>query len=255
MTDANDVLPAAGRAHPVSTAELDIVAAISDTDSPNEKELERRFARAPKRREGMTFEFTRDPSLLHQFCELYETECRVVSLPTYYAAENDYNQKGHILVVRQGKLCVGGARLSVKTPRQPNALPLEINGFKLSDHFPELEQKQMRYGELSRLVIMPDFRKGDLTREIFRHMYRKSLALDLDMVFAAAPLINVRAYRNQCLAIGLTHPKVHTDIEVPPYPTHEDVKDYLFSVVVEKSPTARKTILPQDFTEHLAEEV
>jgi hypothetical protein len=254
MTDASDTLPLAGTDYSMPLSGGIVEKAITGFESEGEKALNVRYGKPSRWKEVLAYEFTRDPALLHQYRELYESECRVVSLPSFYAAENDYNQKSHILVVRQGKLCVGGGRLSVRTPRQPNSLPLEINGFRLRDYFPELEQKQMRYGELSRLVILPDFRTGDVTREIFRNMYRKSLALDLDMVYAAAPLVNVRSYKNQCLAVGLKEPRVHLDIEVPPYPGHEEVKDYLFSVVVEKSAAARKTILQEDSATPIAEE-
>jgi len=246
MVDANEGLSLTGVDVNFGVPGAVVVNAIPDFNSESEESLALRYGRPAKKLEELTFEFTRDPALLHQYRNLYESECRVVfEIPQFRDAEEEYNHKSYILIARQGKLCVGGGRLTVSTPRKPQSLPLEINNFRLRDHFPSLEQKQMRYGELSRLVLLPEFRTGSITRQLFRGMYRKSLALDLDMVFAAAPLVNVRTYRQHCLAIGLKEAKVHLDVQVPPYPTFEEVKDYLFSVVVDKSAGAKRTILPE----------
>lgn len=212
---------------------------VTDTDSfhsRGEEALVQRYSRQPKLREDLVFEFTRDPALLHQYYRIYEKECRVIThIPGFREAEKEYNRKGHIVVARIGNLCIGGARLSVRTPRQTKPLPMEMNGFNLHKHFPQLEQKQMRYGELSRLVLLPEFRDGDIARRMFVHLYRKAAALGLDIGFAAAPLLNIRAYRLSFMALGLRESDIHFDIEVPPYPGFEEVKDYLLSLVVDKS--------------------
>lgn len=203
--------------------------------STKENALYRRYTAKPKLLTDITFEFTRDPVLLHQYRELYERECRVAyHVPGFREAESKYNSKSHILVVRRGNLCIGGGRLSIRTPRKTDPLPLELDGFKLEDALPELKHKQMRYGEFSRLVLLPEFRDGDTTLMMWRHFYRKCVALNLDVVFAAAPLPNLRSYRKNTTMIGIKESQIHMDIDIPLYPSHEYVKDYLLSMVVDK---------------------
>jgi len=236
MTEIIDGVPAAGAGFGV---QLPPSAIDPATYTEREEPLSLRHTRHSRRAkysEKLTFEFTRDPALLHQYFRIYESECRVLNNnPDYKIAEQEYNNKSHIVVARMGNFCVGGARLTVSSPRQPQKLPVEINGFKLTDFFPHLEQKQMRYGELSRLVLLSEFRTGDIARQMFSHLYRKAVALQLDIGFAAAPLINIRAYKLNFLALGLNESKIHYDIHVPPYPGFEEVKDYLLSLVVDRS--------------------
>ncbi len=205
-------------------------------DAQNEEEvLALRHRHKRQNRQALTFEFSRDPALLHQYFRLYESECRVVDVPQFCNAEEEYNRKGHIIVVRKGNQCIGGARISVRSPRNPAPLPLEIGNFRLDSLFPELCAKEMHYAELSRLVLLPEFRTGDITRELFYHFYRKSLAIGIHMMFAAAPLSNARMYRVNCKAVGLRQTTIHTEIDLPPYPGFEDVKDYLISAVIEQN--------------------
>jgi len=190
-----------------------------------------------KRCSDLRFEFTTDPRLLGQYREMYERECRVAfHIPGFREAETMHDRKAHILIVRHGDQCVGGGRFSVRTPEQLDPLPLELDGFRLEDHFPELASGQLSYGEFSRLVLLPEFRGGDITLEMWRHFHRKCVALNVAMVYAAAPLANLRAYRKNTLAIGLKDTVIHRGIEIPPYPSREYVKDYLLSIVIEALP-------------------
>src|SRR5262245_61680552 len=95
----------------------------TDTDTlippPSAYDLEReamlvqRYSRKPL--PPLTFEFTRDPALLHQYYRLRENEFNsVMKLTDYSGAENEYDRKGHIMVVRTGNQVVGGARINVK---------------------------------------------------------------------------------------------------------------------------------------------
>lgn len=213
-----------------------VIENIPAFDGESEEALALRFGRKPRKAPALTFEFTRDPALLHQYFRLYESECRVVDIPEFRRAEEEYNKRGYFLVVRQGNHCVGGARISVSSPRHPMKLPMEIGSFRLSQVFAELKTREMTYAELSRLVLLPEFRNGVVTREMFYHFYRKSLALGVQMMFAACPISNARMYRVNCKAVGLEQTLIHTGVELPPYPTFEEVKDYLISAVIEKNP-------------------
>lgn len=203
-------------------------------DAQNEEEvLLLRHKHKRQERQKLTIEFTRDPALIHQYCRLYNDECRIV--PEFVEAEQELNRKSHILVVRQGDLVVGGGRLFVTSPRKNKELPLELEDFRVADHFPELTLKQMTYGEISRLVVLPDFRGEEMLKDIIVNMHRKCVSQGVDVLFAAAPLINVRSYRKISRSIGIKEVGIVMDIEIPPYPGFEEVKDYLFRAVIDRN--------------------
>jgi hypothetical protein len=188
------------------------------------------------KQEGLVFEFTRDPALLGQFYRIYENEFKAVLKADYHHADSDkHDRDGHFLIVRRENLCVGGARLSVKTPQHLDLLPIEMGDFRIENYFPHLRQKQMRYGQIGRLCLLPEFRGGAITRMMFWHFFRKVVALDLDVIFATAPLVIARGHMRHFVAMGLTEAKIHHDITLPLYPMCEEIRFYLVSVVVDKS--------------------
>jgi predicted GNAT family N-acyltransferase len=204
-------------------------------DSESEEALALRYGKARREQTELVFEFTRDPALLHQYHHIYEQQFKAVHKANRYRSTLDeHDRRSHFLVVRQGKQCVGGARLSIKTPRQPDLLPIEINGFRLEAHFPELGQKELRYAQIGRFCLLPDFRGGTATQLMLWHLYRKSVALGMDVVFGTAPLLNARVYMQNFIAMGLKQAKVHFDINLPDYPMCEEIKFYLISLAIDK---------------------
>lgn len=182
------------------------------------------------------FEFTRDPALLKQFYRIYENEFKAVLNADYrHDPDDEHDRDGLFLLGRQGDQCIGGARLSVKTPQHPALLPIEMNDFRIEDLFPHLRQKQLSYAQIGRLCLSPEFRGGSATRMMFWHFFSKAVALDLDMIFATAPRIIARGHMKHFAAMGLKEAKIHQDILLPPYPMCEEIRFYLISVVVDKA--------------------
>jgi hypothetical protein len=213
-----------------------VVPGLLSADTTSEENLAKRYSRFTKKKEELVYEFTRDPALIHQYYRIYEEEFKAVLDAEYHHnSADEHDQRGHFLIVRRGKLCIGGARISVKTPRQPNLLPVEAANFRLEDHFPELRQKEMRVGQAGRFCLLPEFRGGAVTREMQRHITRKAIALNLDMFFATAPLLNARVYKQNCVALGFKDVKIHFDIQLPEYPMCEEVKFYLISGVIDNT--------------------
>ena len=225
-------------ARPAGNADFSMPLASHSADgnfgAVSENALSRRYGKSHKQEE-LVYEFTRDPALLHQYFRIYEAEFQAVFKARYQHEENDaHDRTGHFLIVRRGNLCVGGARLSVKTPRKPDLLPIEMDDFRLERHFPELAHKQMRYGQIGRLCVLPDFRGGNVTRTLLSHLYRKGVALNLDVIFGTAPLITARVYMQNFSAMGLKEPKIHFNVELPKYPMCEEIKFHLISLDVHK---------------------
>jgi predicted GNAT family N-acyltransferase len=181
----------------------------------------------------LTFEFTRDPVLLRQYHAIYEREFRAVHNAPYQHVEDEHDRRAHILVARRGEICVGGARLSAKTPRKPELLPIEIDGFRIEDHFPYLGQKS--YGQLGRVCLLPELRDGTATRVMFWYIQRKAVALGLAELFGTATLVGTRTYKRHCRALGLDA-SIYRDIELPTYPMCEELKFYLIKSVLDKPP-------------------
>ena len=205
-------------------------------DGESEDALAMRYGRAKKKNLELTYEFTRDAALLHQYTSIYEEEFRVVQNALGYSHhEDEHDRRSHFLIVRQGNLCVGGARLTVKTPRQPHLLPMEMDGFRIEEHFPDLRHREVGYGQIGRVCLLPEFRGGEVTRMMFWHLHRKTVVLGLEMMFATAPIFNARVNRKLCISLGIKDTAIYPSITIPPYPGCEEVKMYLMRFVANKS--------------------
>ncbi len=234
MTDSMETAPHSGVDYSPSVREA--IVATSAALSTDEDALKRRFSRLRPIKLELVYEFTKDPALLHQYHEIYEREFRTVhDANSYHTVEDDHDRRAHILVVRRGNFCVGGARINITSPRQPHPLPIEIGDFKIDDHFPQLRQKELSYGQLGRFCLLPEFRGGMITRMMFWHIHRKSVALGLSELFGTATKIGVRSYKRDCRAIGL-EAKIHPDIELPTYPMCDEIKFFLISAQLDKKP-------------------
>lgn len=213
----------------------------------------RRYSRNPH--PELTFEFTRDPGLLHQYYKIRENEFNnVLGLIDYSGAENEYDRSGHIMVVRRGSFCVGGARINVKTPRMPHLLPVEMNGFRLENYFSRLKYKQLSYGQACTFSLLPEFRGGDISREMVKHVCYKAAALNLSVLFGACPILNARLYKQACVSIGLTGTAMHPDIALPVHKHMEHIHLYLISIPLDKLLPKDTPAITQD-KEHLSKEV
>jgi hypothetical protein len=182
------------------------------------------------RQDEIVYEFTKEPRLLLQYCNLYQAECRMADDRDFRAVEDGYNNGADILIAHINGKCIGGGRLSVRSIEHMKPLPIEIDNFRLENCFPPLKQPGMRYGEISRLVLMPAFRNGRTSLEMWKRFRQRAVRLKLNVTYAAAPLINLRAYRKHCKSIGVDA-KIHMDMVLPPYPGFEHITDYLLSCV------------------------
>lgn len=212
-----------------------------------EEALAKRFNRNSLFQKDLTFEFTREPDFLHQYYKIREVAYNSVwNLTHFSGAENESDRKGHILVVRQGNFCVGGIKLNLKSPRKTDLLPIETGDFRLEKHFPELQRHQMTYGQFSGFALLQEYHGGEITIEIMRRLLGKSYALNIDVLFAACPLLNARLYKQYACTIGFKDIKVHHDIELPLDPTTEGIRLYLASGALKDTPTRKRpTLVPE----------
>lgn len=206
----------------------------------DEETLFRRYRR--KQPPDLVYEFTRDPGLLHQYYQIREQEfISVLGTYSYSGKETEHDRNGQVLVIRQGNFCIGGVRFNVKSPRKPALLPLEIDDFRIENHFPHLHLHELTYGQLGMFAVLPEFRRMEISREVFKRMFKKAEALNIKTLFCVSPMINSRLYRQDCIALGM-ETRIHTDIELPVYPTLEEVKLYLLSIELHPIGTKAETV-------------
>jgi hypothetical protein len=193
-----------------------------------ENRLKGRVMRSMRPKEPVAFEFTKDKGYLQQYYVLRELEFwRTHKTQPLTAQEDAYDSKSNILVARIGNKCVGGVRLTHSSPRTNSLLPLETEDFRLAKVFPEIEHKQLKYGQFSGMVLSTEFRGGDVTRQMFLHLYRKVCALGIKIVFAATPISNAKAYKLNCSALGISNTHIVEGVDLPVNSKEGVLKHYL----------------------------
>jgi hypothetical protein len=197
-------------------------------DEEREERLVARYSR--KALDPLVFEFTRDEGLLHQYYRMRADAFNGIlgyTEPPMAGSEHDRN--GHIMVVRAGNFCVGGIRLNIKTPRKPNLLPMEKEDFRLENYFPYLRDKEMSYGQVGYVVLLPEFRYGDVLHAMVKRVFSKALSMNVAVLFATCTMLNMRRYKIDCVTNGWKNTIVHNDIELPACVHVGGIKRYLAS--------------------------
>lgn len=207
----------------------------ADENTNKDEILARRYQSRNLFNKELVFEFTRDPGLLQQYYNIRARAYRdELGSADYPSTETEQDRSAHIMVVRMGNFCVGGARIHVKSPRKNELLPLEAGNFRLEEHFPQLRHKQMTYGQTGAIVLLPEFRSGEVSLEMFRRLHAKGVALNLDISFSFAPKYVIRLDRKNCSTIGLES-KIYHDIPMPVYKHLENIKFYLLAIITKNS--------------------
>jgi hypothetical protein len=181
---------------------------------------------------ALHFEFSHDAAEQIQYRDLYMEQCRVKDDPHFLITEERFDERSHVMVIWNGDLCIGGARLTVRGPHDERALPMEIDGFALADCFPDLAADDLHYAEISRFTLLPDFRNRHTILEMFRQIHSHALTLDVDRLYAAAPIANLRLYRQCCAVVGVPLARIRQDIRLPLYCTIDGVEDFLFEAAI-----------------------
>ena len=195
----------------------------NEAGSISEDMLARRMAKVQAEQE-IIYEFTNDIALLHQYYNLREDAfINVWKLNNYSGAEDDFDRKSLILVARQGKQVVGGCRLTLSTPSNPQTMPMEKEDFVLNKVLPELDLTKRTYCECSRLAILPDFRAGKVFPTLQAHFIRRALAEGSEYAFTMAPLPLARNYRQSANAFQLQW-DIRRDVAIPDREEFEGIK-------------------------------
>ncbi len=186
--------------------------------------LVRRFSRPLRVPQDVSYEFTHDVGLLHQYYLLREEMFSAVwGLKNFSGKEDAYDSQSHIVIARKNLQCIGGGRLTISTPEDPRMLPMEKDDLILKDLFPELDLHETAYGEFSRMAILPEFRSGHILPEISHRFIKKAIAQGVEYVFIMAPIPLARNYRQVAQMFGI-RVNICQDITVPQRDEYEGIQ-------------------------------
>lgn len=186
--------------------------------------LGRKALRSAKLAEPVSYDFTDDVGLVHQYCRLREEMFISVWGLEHFSGQKDrYDDISHVLVARRGLHVIAGGRLTISSSMHPVTMPMEGKDLSLQQIFPEYNLEKGTYGEFSRLAILPEFRAGEVFPEIARRFIRRAIAEGVDYAFNLAPLPLARSYRQTMQLFGLNW-QVRTDIPVPQREEYEGIR-------------------------------
>ncbi len=136
------------------------------------------------------FELTTDQTLLQQYYHLREVAFREeIGISDFDGSEEPEDRQGHILVGHQGGRCIGGARIS---PRR-----LQVEDYN------ELDLDSRACCSWERLVLHPNIRTDQLSRDFCSHLIDVSRVLGFDHALLVSSLRNARYYRRCHSALGV----------------------------------------------------
>lgn len=189
----------------------------------SEEYLTRRFSRPTKQAESVTYELTRDPAYLHQYYRLREEMfISVWGLKQFCGQKDEYDDESDIMVARIGNHVVGGCRLTFSTPEDRKHLPMEKQDFVLEDQFAELSLYDMKFAEISRLAILPEYQNSIVMLELSRQLLKRGAEKKARYAFTLSPVPLARNYRKAANLFGLNW-KIRNDIVIPEREEYEGI--------------------------------
>lgn len=139
----------------------------------------------------------------------YRTDLKVA---TFSGQEDALDRKSHLLIVRKGHFCIGGARLTISTREQRQPLPLERGDFDVQHYVPEL--RTANYCELGRTAMLPQFRDNAATREIFALAIRIAKEHRCQYLVGVSPPSVARRFKMTFESFGYRY-ELRKDVPVP----------------------------------------
>lgn len=182
---------------------------------------------------GVTFEFvhnTISEKLIQQYYLLrQEIYTDYWHLENFEGGEDEYDKNSYTLLALCKNRCVGGIRLVAAYETDNKCLPMETKGFYIEELFKDLNLKKNEYGEIGRTALLPEFRNGKCSQEMYKVICLKSKELGHKYAFAVAPIQQARKVRIACRAFGL-RADVCDGIPVPSLPTYENITMKLMKI-------------------------
>lgn len=144
-----------------------------------------------------------------------------------FSVTDSFDKTSHIFVLLDNNTCVGGVRLNISNFGDNNIMPMETGHFRLKSFINDFNN--FGYGELSRLVIDPNYRFGEGLSIIVKIVNVFCIAHDIRFLLAKATMLRLRNFRRAYQRLGL-HFNVIEDLELPSFEiTKKDSQLYKIS--------------------------
>lgn len=133
---------------------------------------------------------TKDPEILRDFLnvrrEVYAG--RDVTAKSLSDDEGwNYGNDTHIIAVLHKNKCVGGTVLIINHSNGADELfPMEKNGFRLKEQFPELDLQHKAHAVFKSIFTLPEFTTWTTLSNIFRTVNNVLLTYNVKYIFATA---------------------------------------------------------------------
>lgn len=182
-----------------------------------------------RKKEPVTYEFTNDPALLHQYFLIREVmyHRRQFNQQKSLAIQDEHDKISHILIARVGNVCVGGCRLTVREGDEDFPLPLESDGTNLRETFSQLSLRDSRHAELSRFAVFERYSENEILLGLSKHMYEKVKSLRIRYVFAHAKLDLAVNWIRVAKRFGVKSVRLCEEVNLPEHPIFPGIKFYL----------------------------
>ncbi len=184
---------------------------------------------------GFAYEYTRNPDLLEQYFRLRE-DCyrKDWNLAVFSGAEDEHDQQGHILIVRQGDKVIGGGRVVFRYNFSPLKLPMETDSFLLHQQVPEMGKGEKLIGEIGRIAVLPEYRGYKLTNIVF-YLLAKSQLCGCHYLTTVAPVEQAVRYTKIADKFGM---KISTmeSIPVAAHPYYNNIEMRLLIIDISALP-------------------
>jgi len=181
--------------------------------------------------EGWTLEHTVDRMDLEAYFQL-RSQCYYedLGIPHAKTGPDCFDAIGDVFILKKEGKVIGGARAILSQPDYPYLLPLELEGFCLPAALPAFHLQKKRYGEISRLAILPQHRSLLATECLIRFMLAFLEAAGADYLFTNAPLVQARSYRKVFGKMGY-HYKILQGIDMPTQSIYSSLEHVVLSAM------------------------
>lgn len=167
-------------------------------------------------------DYSLDTDLLEQYFKLRKEVFVSYWNLKNFVGENEFDRKGHILLLHKDGICYGGARINLCTPLKDDLLPLESEELRLKDVL-NIDLKTTSYVEASKIVLVPELMNCIYANEMYRIVIEKSRQLGAAYLFAKAPLKQARRSKMACRHLNLIT-EIVEDLDLPDDGTHDGIK-------------------------------
>jgi len=167
---------------------------------------------------SLRYEISSDTWLLQQYYRMREAYFREeLGLADFRGDQEVLDLRSDLLIARDGNRCAGGTRITGRSPRDPQPVPIEELGFDLGAAVPEIRLAETAYCQWSRAAIDPTYRTTEMIRDYFSALIETSRALGYEYSFVVADRNRTRLYRRLCSLAGYRYEILH-EARVPPEP-------------------------------------